>query len=430
MALVAEDGLRLGDAQGNLTAPILPSTESRFVGNDTTLSWMPDSKRILAVGHVQAKAWSDAQKYLSDQQQKDSVALAKYIKERLQTAGESALNDDQRIQSAPAWMTQSAALYLMVNDRDAIKSSTKPETFKAISELSLDVKNVSMYTVKPVALPDGKELWRGFDQPEDLDVAPDGKYALLVRDESADSKIYAIDLLPLDIPGTAVKVAETRTPDVAWSADSRSIIFSSAAGTTEDAKLGSLVMVDLLDPHGTLLQEPKAQRIARLCLDPAPHIRVLTNGKILFTTSPVQLPAPEHDIGTQQDIFSVAPGDALVRRLMPAQASEAMWSIDSIAANPDQAIASIACKIFGNDILQIVNINTGHVEQLSFLPKFQPNWRNADEICFTKQLEKPGPNQHTAEVVLHSMSKNEDRVISANWPKSAVDGFLMESKKK
>jgi len=422
MALVAEDGLRLGDAQGNLTAPISGSVDK--------MVWLPDSKRLLITGELKAATWAEGQKYLSEQQQKDAISLAKYIKDRLASGGESALDEDQRMKASPEWMAQGATLYLMATDRDALKSKTKPETFAAIAAMSLVVHDVRLQTVRPVTMPDSKELWRGFDTVENLEISPDGNHALLVRDESTDSKIYAIDMISLGLPGSTVKVAETRTPEVAWSADSRSILFSSAAGTTEDAKLGSLVMVDLLDQSGAALQEPKAQRLARICLEPAPHIHVLKDGRILFTTSIVRLPATESDIGSQQEIFSFAPGDKLVRRLMSEQDSEAMWSIESLRASADQTLASIACKIFGNDVVQILNIGTGNINQLSFVPKFQPSWRNADEICFTKKVDKPGPNQHTAEVVLHSVSKNEDRVISANWPKSAVDGFLIENKKK
>ncbi len=418
MAFAGHDGLHFADPEGNLS----PASKKA-----AQIAWLPDSKRLLLVESGSLKKWTDAKTVLNEEEEKQAMDFAAYLKDKLLHNPVEALETDQRLKDTPGFILESALLYLKDSEKN-LKELFGEEKAKQIQpdDWSLDLNQISMADANSPA--ERKELWHGFEKVTDLKVSPDGNYAFFVCQKDAKSGLYDLELLPLNSNDKALKVKEIANQHAAWSADSQKAYFIEGLNTPgEKAYLGALSCQELRDKKGELFKDfPKAQKLLYLAFDQGCDISCLKDGRIIFTANDTELPATASELTAFSNLYSYKEGDEFARKLMSLADTKADSSFSPLRVNPDGTMA-----ILGNaEWLPVLDLQSGKLQKLKIGPKIQACWRNSDELCFAVPLEKTGANKHKSEIVLHSMSTGKEKTLSANWPAAAVTDILIEKAKK
>lgn len=413
LAFNGHDGLRFSDQFGKLS-PVV-SKADRVV-------WLPDSKSILTAGTRDVATWQEALRYLTESNQKDAIDLAQYIKREAEIRGTEAMQEDARIKESPPYLVQAALLYLEDKDGPYIRKLLK---VKSGPVCTLGVKTISLQRSSVGA--GAEEVWHGFGDTYDARISPDGKYAFFIQEQDKKTSSYKIQLISLESRTAPNTVIETAAQHAAWSPDSRSIYFMEALAGREGNKLGSLSSVAVRGEDGAILSTlPVPVKLVYLSMDTACDIRCLKDGRVLFSASDLQLPATDKELTALKNVYSFKPGDQFPRRLMSLSEYQNHRSLEPILVNPDETKAILG----KSESLPILTLATGAIEELNTDPGVQPGWRNSDEVCFAKPGKEKQANHHDSEVVLHSMSSGKDRILSENWPESAVDEILIHKKSK
>ena len=424
MVFLSSDGLRFGDANGHLS--------SACFNNATRAAWLPDSQHLLVADSRTIRTWTEAAEYLSGQQKKEAIELSQYFKQQLLLHGDDdSFSDDYKLKSHSISIVEAAILYLKDNENNLLKQKLQSKTWNSFQDTTCSVKTISLIEVANNQITHRKELWRGFSTIKDMRIAPDGKFALVMLEKEIESKSEPNDivLISLDFPRASVKVAESLAPHADWSLDSQQIFFFASEGKNTESILGSLSSLKVRDDQGYPLANLQAPvRLVYLMIDQSSDLRCLKNGRILFSAADVELPATDKEIPRTKNVFAWRPGDLFARRLMSKNDANLMEDITSLQTNPDGTWTALYNSEKGN--LGLLNIDTGEVIERRVQSTYDPSWRNSNEICFVQTIDKKTAKQHDDEVMLFSLSTKKDQIISADWPRNAINGFLIHKKEK
>ena len=419
MAIVASDGLRFGDASGQLSAPVLRDVSA--------LAWLPDSRHLLVAGTTNITTWQAAQGYLTKDEQAQCAEVAKRLKVDLLSKKLKALDEDKELKDVPDRIAQGALLCLRDTEGKPYERQLSAEAKALLGMARIEQHIVRNVDASAVSADSGVELWRGFDSVENLVLSPDGRNVLLVRSPQEGTEVFAVEVLPTKPNSVPVKVAESAVNHVAWTPDSHSIVFvaSDDRKRTDDPRLGVLEVLKIYGEDGLPLKAAEApQKLVWLFVDSRTLLSCLKDGTILFTGSDNQVPSTEADLSHIDTLFAVKPGDRFSKRLLSRADAEQLGQISNLSVSPDDKTAAI-CQ---SDKLILVDLASGKATQLSMNSDTIPSWRNGTEVSFASRVQDKSANGHDYEVVLHSILNGSDRAISAAWPKSAVDEFLIEKK--
>ncbi len=421
MAFLSSDGLRFGDATGQLSASLL--------NNVSRAAWLPDSKGMLVVTIKDLITWSQVKNFLSQPEQNAAIELSQYLKEQiLLHDNNDSTGSEDKFQSYSAPVRAAACLYLKDDQDSALQRKLHSEPFKLIEDTKCTIYNLNLLELTNNTITTRKDLWHNFNAIQDMRIAPDGKYALLVISNENSSQPYDILLVSLDYPRPITKVAESAAAHADWSADSKDIyLVKSGSYKDSPAILGSISSLKLIDKEGFPLQNIEASiPLVYSAIDSSLNITSLKDGQILFTAPSIELPTTNKDVSQNKNVFIFKTTSQIVRRLMSKQDAEYMHGISSIQANPAGTWIAAYNAEQGN--LDLINTSTEEVIQEQAEPHLIPHWRNSDEVCFIKPKEKQTTKQHIAQVILLSVTTKNERVISESWPQAAVAGLLTHKK--
>ncbi|HEY9715767.1 MAG TPA: hypothetical protein V6C72_20000 [Chroococcales cyanobacterium] len=421
MAVIAADGLHTGDSSGKLSPPVPVN------GKPTQVKWLGDSRHALVASAVTLVTWREAKLYLNPSRQKQSLDLARYILRQLNERGPDALDHDPKLENNPDWLGQASGIYLRENSFAEIKLKMGEERAKIFDMVEMTVNHVSLVDLKSGSpASEAKSLWHGFGEITDVRVSPDGKYALVVHQKEEKSELFDIEVVSLATNEPSVTVAESASLHADWSADSKQVVFIEGP-EHEPAKpfMATLAAIKVRGDDGNLIDpEVEPTRYVHIAADDCADVRCLKDGRILFPCAEVHVPATTPELSTTERAYAYKPLEDLARPLMAA--SEGIHRIEVLETSPSERWAAIASA--DSKVQNILDLNTGKISLFSSTSNLDPSWRNADEVCFAKPVDKVGANQHTAEVVLHNMQTGSDKVLSQDWPEAAVKGFLMPEK--
>ncbi|MBX9685465.1 MAG: hypothetical protein K2X27_02110 [Candidatus Obscuribacterales bacterium] len=416
MAFIGNDGLHFADADGNLSGTI---------GEAEQVAWLPDSKRVVITDSFRRARWTDAKEYLTATQQKEAIELASYIERQIELRGLDALDKDEKFKQAPQYLTSAAMLYLLETDAPHLKVIIGKSYDDIVKFCALEIHRLKVREANVAS--ESKELWHGLADIVGARISPDGRFALIVQKKQSESDLYDLMLMPLEPNANPIKIADIAAENPAWTPDSRNVIFMEALDKNNSrTNLASLSLLAVRGDDGALLKTfSSPSKLLYLVQSANSDIHCLKDGRILFSSASVELPATGRELSGKENVFSFKLGEHFARKLMSTNDAENEHGVSPMQVNSDETRL-----ILGRDhYLHILNLQSGNVDTVEIKETFKPCWRNADELCFAQPVKEKSANRHDAEIVLHSMSTGKERIISNNWPATAVDGILIEKKK-
>ena len=430
-------GLQLCDVDGNLTRENIPGVQ--------VATWFPDSKRLLVSRMIDVRTWNELTRWLSREQASSIAATGQHVEDALMSYDWNApgandwdkfqasmsARDDQSGMDAIVLKQYGLAVGVYVHDHAdaALRQKIPVERWNELAQLSEPVHTVEIYPADPfrytrldntVTTP---RLMTTLKDVRALRVSPTGAAAIITTesDQEHASSLWIVssgaDPKPVLLSNQAAWY-----PD--WSPDGRDVIFIRAAqpAVGDAARLGSVCRVRVIGDDGAVLQKlGEPEDLAGLVYDELSRVRCLKDGKILFASAEVNLPATAKDMPQRPQLFSLDPGKTgSAVRLFSKQASEQVGnSAQYFELSPDEQYVSIPDQ---TGTVSVVDLRTGGVTNVQDKPVTSkdhkdgqlltvPQWRSNDELT----VIAPG-ERGRAKVELWSMSKNVGRTLSEGWP--------------
>ena len=300
--------------------------------------------------------------------------------------------------------------------------------------------------VKEVKATAGAVLYKSTQLIEDLRLSPSGKLAVLTQADNGRHKLSIITM-----GGTTKVVAKNASrPD--WSKDSRSIYFfrdisPKDSGYISSIPIATICNLPVADDKGALLPVSARHDLGQCAgeLTGGGRLRVLEDGSIMFSTTPLKLPATGLTFGlTDRALFRFRPASKESKATLeqiniegPALAN----ALESFEPNEDGSLIAVMGKrgavyvISAEGKVRLLEKAVPDSVDASGSGSFgsAPCWRNKHELCFSaRNLDKS--NGHDGDVILQDLSSETGselksrQVLSGNWPVGQID-FLKITKK-
>jgi hypothetical protein len=411
-AIIAEDGLRLCDAQGKL---------SDVVARDVKLvAWLPDSRRFIAVQTTEAATWEQASAVLSPEKRSVLIGLADRLREEA-LAHEGDWDQFKPSMAADFSGGELGALLLYVRDHRSEDLPEKlGEKWTEVREFAVDMHVLRIYEVSDLRAAPGPELLQTLNAISELRISPGGRAVACVQASAND----ALRLTVLPAAGGPPRVVAEQVaayPD--WTADGQYLVYAAVpanvTATQETVQLGMLARRRVADESSALLEsfvEPEEK--VGILFWPQVKIRCLRDGRIVFSAIEATFPVATQDMPQGASLFSIDPDrQATVTRLVPRAADENLpngLGLGFFEVSPDEkriSVASareVAVLTLATGEVQTVFESDAHLEGL-------PAWRTADELAI---VVPPGSEWGSAarpEIVLWS-GPDRTRCLSRDWP--------------
>jgi hypothetical protein len=248
---------------------------------------------------------------------------------------------------------------------------------------------------------------------------------------------HRLGVLATDGSGAPRVVAERVSVHADWTPDGRGVVYAysalSPAAEGKPMRLGAIARRTVRGDDGALLESfEDAQDLAGVVFEDALKLRCLADGRVLFSSMDVRLPATAKEMPQRGTLFAVAlESPTRVTRMIPPDIeSRVAPGVQLFEVSPDGARVSIP----GDDgVCSIVTLASGELTQVQLAEdgdelRTVPTWRTNDELCLAVPPGSKHGSQERAEIVLWSPSAV--RTISKSWPESVARGFLEKEKEK
>jgi hypothetical protein len=452
-AVIGSDGLHLCDPAGKMGAALIPGQVQR-------VAWLPDGKRVVVVREASYATFKEAAVAVPGLaktiENKAKVARAKLV---ASGGDEASLQDPQ----SPFPKDEARLIVMYLRDNDPTLRKDLGNQWDKIADMTYDIPECEVYDIsdgsarKRSTLMLGRTGWSMEVRP-----SPTGAAVAVTmwepNNETTFTMVSPINFAPDD---DAMPLGETCAyPD--WSLDGKSLVYVEPPKRTErlapeenqektkqgpfprmpvvegkasDVRFGTLVRQAVIGEDGKLIEDhrklPPEEGLAGMVYEPMGRVRVAKDGRIFFTSREVQLPATAADLPTAQSLFFIQPGkQATVSRAAP-RSVEAMLGnqLQLFELSPDGAYVAVPSD---HGQVSVLNLAKGEVQAVQPMEErgkssgdwtlqSAPTWRSATELTFVRP-PKEGSTQR--EVVLHSMADGSEKVLSADWPMEARDGWL------
>jgi dipeptidyl aminopeptidase/acylaminoacyl peptidase len=403
----------------------------RLTGTATRCDWFPDGRRLAVVHTTKAKKWADIAGLFDAEQQKSVEQDARKLHERL-LAHEGSL-DGFKIDpdnTIPAAMETAMMLFMVERLHEGL-----PEKFgdkwEQVKDLEVSIWRAQVFTLEGDKLAAGPVLVSTLNEIHQPRVAPNGKNVALLK-AGEDTASDAVGLHVVSAQGGPTRVVGHSTAfDYDWSPDGRSLafIYRSPAAADESrggeyAELGTLATIQVADAEGALLKQwEKLEDKVGLLFHGMLGVRWLSDGRILFASAEVTLPATKHDMPQQWSLYVLDPRTpaSVCRVLRRDLDRQVEFSLPRFAVSPDEkrvllpgANAGVICYEFASGQATTLVESTGGQGEVKSLPI----WRTNAEACFVR----PG-GSNRSEVVLAG-TDGTAKVINKEWPEEMQEGWL------
>ncbi|HTW93621.1 MAG TPA: hypothetical protein VMD30_02430, partial [Tepidisphaeraceae bacterium] len=423
MTVLSYLGLRVCDQSGNLQPGTVP--------NVGVAVWFPDSSRIMAASQRAVKTWAELQPILSPQQIDDVTAEAARLKSAAMAFDWSKGDWQAFLQSFTFTVDDSlkapVALYLAANADQEWNQKIPAERRKQLSDVTAEVYDVSVCTLGASGLATSGPIFSTLQNIYGIRISPTGKDAIVVTAKpDADQQNLPCQLIILSVDGSqSLPLTETSSWYPDWTTDGKSVVFATAtAPFTKDASLGTLRREQVIGDDGQILLMPQnTEDLAGIVFSPLSRVRCLSDGRIIFASAQVTLPATPSDLPKRMELFSLSPGQqATVSRLFPWQTVEDMGDgAQFFAISPDEKYVSIPDSSGKVDVITLATGEITVVQDKAF-PNFDnnpqlvtvPSWRRGDELTFAS----PGNDPAHMDVTVYSVPDQRQRNMSVTWPEA------------
>lgn len=239
-------------------------------------------------------------------------------------------------------------------------------------------------------------------------------YVRLAEDEESAS----LEVMPLD-GGAGHTVARQVSGAFDWTPDGRDLVFMAPLGG-EGEKLQSIHRIAVLDERGGLISERAAPTaLATAVMLSHPMVQVLSDGRVLFASQPVSLPAKGTGPELAPRLYLIAADGSAVTPV-PTAPGDLPVNLSWFTVSQDgRRVAVVESE---TDAVAVVEIATGKTQLISPPhPRWQcrtmPAWKSATELTFAA-LHDGAP----AWMLWHV--NGETRCLSVTWPKSSTAKWL------
>jgi WD40 repeat protein len=304
-AVATPNGLFFIDSKGIVLPSKLTQTPARC-------EWFADGRR-LAVAHTRkVKGWNDVKGLYTAQQVEAIVKAAEDAHTRAMSYDGNW--DDFKFDPQDTLTSgMETAAFLCLRDEHAQglpdKLGAKWEEFQKIEPA---VWLLQVFTWKESALEEGVVLTRTLEEIRQPHISPDGKnVAFLMNTSTSRNEALSIYLAPSGGGGIR-NVADNVSVDYSWSPDGRYLAYIGCNSPTSDdqrtIQLGAVTTVAVADKAGMLLKEwsERNERVG-LLFNGSLSVKWLRDGRLLFSSFEVTLPATPRDMPQEWSLFVLDP---------------------------------------------------------------------------------------------------------------------------
>lgn len=425
-AIVDEKGLYLCAVDGKLSEPIAPGAQM--------VAWYPDSKGFVLAQAKAVASWDEAATYLSPERKQKVISLAGPLRQELLAYQGSwdRFQSDTRSQLSGG---EFLALLLYIRDQQSEGLAAKlGDDWEQVKALKMPACELFAYTLTEQGAQAGPSLAKLPDMVMDLRVAPNGQtFAASVPVASASAiPLSRLELFSLKPEHAPVIVAEHVAAYFDWSPDGKYLYYGTTrtppANDKDEFTLGSLSRRAVLGEDGQALSAlPDAEDLAGLLFWSMMKVRCLHDGRVLFSSGEVALPATSADMPKQINLFTIDPErQPTVTRLLPREADERLegLSMGEFELSPDDKRIVVVGQ---SKNVSVITLATGKIDAVvtakdssdsNNLPSM-PVWRTAEELVLAVPAGNALGSAGRPEIVLWAPN-GEPRCISKDWPELFV----------
>lgn len=437
------DGLHLADAEGRLGARLLETGEVQGV------SWLAEGDGFVALHTRLVHTWEATRALLPAAEVQAVESLLPLVLPLLEAAGRDAgalndlvngLSEQQNRRFAAALRVQHERMPAEIETRlralpkgaEMATALGRPEAGHAVQEL------LRVQLDETGRVSQSQPLLRRLLKPLLLPRVSPRQPLLAFLSLDDDGRQPVLEVLPLN-GGPGHIVARQVSAAFDWTPDGRSLVFMAPLGG-EGEKLVSVLRLEVATADGVPLRprleigpdgKPVEQRGPDRLGDPVtlatalqfnrPLLQVLADGRVLFASLPVTLPAVTPDPELAPRLF-VADGKTVTA--VPTAPGDLPANLGWFTASPDgQHVAIVESE---TDAVAVVELATGATHILSPAhPGWQcrtlPAWKSATELTYAALHD-------AAPAWLRWRADGDTRRLSEGWSADATAAWLEHKK--
>jgi hypothetical protein len=324
------------------------------------------------------------------------------------------------------------AVFLYVRDK---MSEGLPEKlgakWKEIENSPASIWQLQLFELDGDQLKPGRILLRTLDEIREPRVAPSQTIvSLLKASAGSGGDSPCLHVVPT-LGGPARLVAPNVALDYDWNPRGTSLAFiasNASAGDGGAVQLGSLATITVADENGQLLSEwAERNDRAGLLFNPIMGVTWLADGRLLFSSAEVTLPATTRDMPQRWSLFFYDPKmpASVIRALgrdfaEPLDPSTALFEV-----SPDESSVLLPGpkgRVWLYKLTDGTSVAIQGDDDTDGKSRSLPCWKGNDEVCFVGAAHKSDSGKPVADVVIWSAGKT--RVISTSWPDEMKGGWL------
>ena len=426
-AIRTPDGLALAGTNGQLSAIVLP-------GNIQSAAWMPDGSSLVVSRSRTLTNWAAVEPLISREEAAVTLQLAQAIPALLKaglTASAGSLDELAEKFLKPLGLTESEAwqppLFCAITlHRQELVAAVAGFTNAAALEAELSTATTNGITVYEIAIlplrngqPAGPPRTLVSSLRPLLDPILSPSHAILAFRAGEG----ALKAMTLDGKRSLV-VADEAVRSAAWSPDGRTLLH---VAMEKSDKVGEIRSCTVVEERGELASSaPQAQTLAMAVFAASgpPRLAVLPDGRLLFASLPITLPAPAAAINPGAQFFLLDPArPELAPVAVAIKEGSLPDDLSAFAPSPDGEFVAVVEG--GTDAVALLELATGKVKIISpahagWKSRLIPAWKTPHELTFAVPSATGAAHP---ELVLWQAAE-PGRVLSKDWPENIVKPWL------
>jgi hypothetical protein len=425
-AVATPTGLFIVDAKGKVLPPRLANTPARC-------AWLSDDKTLAVVHAQKAKRWEDLAPLLDAGQvarvEREAKALRARIKEYKGDWDAFKIDAEDGLSGG----TESAVcLYLRDKLADGLAEhvGTKWSQFEA---LEANIWLLQTYEADEKQLAPGRVILKSLEEIREPRPSPNDQLIafLMTPADSRDDDVLSLYVAPLS-GGQARQVSPGVAMHFDWSPDSTSLAYLRSNMPTCDeegsVQLGSLTTVTVARPDGKLLDQwVGSSDRAGVLFHGASGVDWLSDGRLIFSSAELNLPATVRDMPQQWALFVLDPRTpAGVTRILGRDFPEQLEpGLPMFEVSPDEKRVLLVGE---KGRIHLYEFASGKSTTLtpSDDPEGKmralPSWRGNDGVTFVAPAVSAKTKGYEGQVLL--MIDDKSTCISSDWTKEMKQGWL------
>jgi hypothetical protein len=410
-------------------------------------AWLPDSRHVIADRAVAPTNWDEyAQLLGTDNVDRVAEAADRWVKVIHGYHGEWSNFTDSV--SYKKWdeaekvhaSVQSVIFYLRQTNPQVIAPILKamsPDEQSKINDLTPEIHEIVVRNVLPSAPPADQLLVRFPFSILWMSASANGQMIAFAADTPEHPSLYVVPRTP---NARAILVDEGVT-EADWTTDGQNLVYAKPSVPYEllskGVQLGTITSRQVCGTNGLLLAEfPPAKDLAGVLLGgKITRVACLPDGRVLFATFPVHLPAITADMPGQLTLFALPAGatQSVQSVVLPADIDRLPNRADCFAISPDKKKVAIPgnsgqVSILFLDSGKLVPLQADNVySNTQDSDQLIPSWRSANEIALAVPVGDPAGSSNRVEVVLANLGGGKT-LISRSWTTNMAKQFLPASK--